>query len=198
MIYRDLPAVGSIASPELDWLESPNRSSRHGRRIEVVFLHVWGGGDYDGVVGWLRKGGDQGSGVSSHVVYAGELGAHAGKAAQLVPWAEKAWTECDLNSFGLSIETADAVWRGTDPRGFARLARMTALLCHLQGLKTRWVRGDSLLHGSATGIARHADGGRLGCGHVYCPTTDVELFEQFHARVIAETRAGGFRAKYGR
>lgn len=197
MRYPSLPPVGKLSAPDLDWKPSNNHSSRNGRRIEVCFTHVWGGGDYDGVVSWLRtsSGADA---VSAHVVYAGETGPHAGKAAQLVAWGDKAWTECDLNSLGISIESADAIWRMQDPDGFARLARMTALILHTNGLNTRWVRGDALLNGSATGHTRHADAGRLGCGHGYCPTTDLDLYEQFHERVVLEDRHGGFRKKYGR
>jgi N-acetyl-anhydromuramyl-L-alanine amidase AmpD len=193
--YETLPPVGSLGVPDLAWRPSANLSSRNGRQAEIVFVHVWGGGSFDGVVDWLSNPSSQ---ASAHVVYAGETGPDAKKAAQLVPWAEKAWTECDFNSIGLSIESADAIWQGHDPAGFARLARIVALLCDLHGFPARWVQGDALLHGSAKGFARHADGGRLACGHYYCPTQDLALWRQFVERVTLEFRHGEFRPKWGR
>jgi len=193
MLYPHLPAVGAHAAPELHWTPSENVSGRHGQAVHAIFNHRWDGGTFDGVVGWLRNPDSQ---ASAHVVYAGEVGPDAGKAAQLVKWAEKAWTECHLNPLGISIETADAVWLGHDPTGFARLARMTALLLHLHQLPARWVRGEALLAGGR-GHTRHADGGTLGCGHFSCPTTDLDLFRQFHERVVAEVRHGGFRKEWG-
>lgn len=195
MRYPHLPAVGSLDAPELHFHESPNVSERrHGMRPEVVFNHVWGGGSFHGVVDWLSEARSQ---ASAHVVYAGEIGPDAGKAFQLVPWSRKAWTECSLNDFGIGLEFADAIWRGHDPHGFAAGARMTALILHIHGLPPRWVRGQALL-GGTKGHSRHADGGRMGCGHVYCPTSDLDLYEQFHERVVAEVRHGGFRDKYGK
>lgn len=198
MRYPHLPAVGSVGAPALPFHASPNHSPRNGRQAEICFTHVWGGGHFDGVVSWLCQTANESQRASAHVVYAGEIGPDAGKAVQLVPWSMKAWTECDLNSIGISIESADAIWQGHDPHGFVVLARMTALICHLHGWPGRWVRGDALLHGSAKGHARHADGGRLGCGHTSCPTEDLALYGQFHERVMAELRHGGFRDKWGK
>lgn len=196
--YPHLPPVGSIPAPELHWRPTPNRSSRAGRRPRLVFVHVWGGGTFEGVVEWLHRSDLPPSRrASSHVVYAGELGPDAGKAAQLVPWHEKAWTECELNPVGLSIETADAIWRGHDPHGFARLARMVALLCHLELDACRPVPPAGIIHGSH-GFTSHRDAGALGCGHPFCPTPDEELWRQFSSRVIAEWRHGGFRDKWGK
>lgn len=198
MVYAHLPAVASVpaAPPELGWHESPNRSSRNGLAPSLVFVHVWGGGSFSGVVEWLCQTHDEHRRASAHVVYAGELGADAGKATQLVPWSEKAWTECDFNSRGLSIESADAIWTGRDPAGFARLARMVGLLLHLHRLPARWIHGDAMLH-SPHGFCRHGDAGQLGCGHLYCPTSDMDLWAQFVERVVAEVRHGGFRDQWG-
>ncbi len=197
MRYPHLPAVGSLPAPDLPYHASPNQSSRNGRVPRLVFNHVWGGGSFDGTVGWLCQTANERARVSSHIVYAGGFGPDAGRAVQLVPWAEKAWTECDLNPVGISMECADAIWQGHDPVGFAVSARMTALIIHLHGWQPRWVRGADLF-GSSQGHTRHADAGSLGCGHGYCPTTDLDLYEQFHERVVAEFRYGKFRKKYGR
>jgi len=191
--YPHLPPVGQSA-PELAWQGSPNASSRNGRRPRLIFVHRWGGGSYEGVIGWLQ---DPESKASAHVVYAGETGPHAGDAAQLVKWAAKAWTQCELNPVGISVESADAIWNGHDPHGFARLARLVALLCHLHLDACRPVSAQGIVAG-AHGFTRHADAGALGCGHPACPTTDHALWTQFAARVVAEYRRGGFRAQYGR
>jgi hypothetical protein len=192
--YPHLPAVGAHVVPELTWQRSPNQSSRGGRRPRLVFVHRWGGGTFAGVVGWLR--GEQSS-ASAHVVYAGELGKDAGRAAQLVGWSAKAWTECELNPVGLSIESEDAIWLGHDPAGFARLARMVALLCHLELDACRAVSAAGIVAGTH-GFTRHRDAGALGCGHLECPTHDDELWRQFSERVVAEYRHGGFRKEWGR
>jgi N-acetyl-anhydromuramyl-L-alanine amidase AmpD len=192
--YPHLPPVGSIAAPPLAWHPSPNYSGRNGTVPSVLFNHVWGGGTLDSVVSWLSEPASQ---ASAHLVYAGRVGPSANQAVQLVAFADKAWTECDLNPRGISIESADQVWNGHDPEGFAQLARMVALILHTHGWPVRWVRGDGLLAGSR-GHTRHADAGALGCGHLYCPTADLALYQQFHERVLAESRAGGFRAAYGR
>lgn len=194
MIYPHLPAVGSLAAPDLIAGSTPNQSSRNGTVPAVLFLHVWGGGTYSGVVSWLTNPASQ---ASAHVVYAGAHGPDAGKATQLVPWSEKAWTECDFNARGISIETADQVWQGHDPEGFAQLARMAALILHIHGWPVRWVTAAGLIAGSR-GHTRHADAGAAGCGHLACPTTDLQLYQQFHERVLAESRHGGFRSTYGR
>lgn len=196
MTYPHLPPVGSIAAPTPEWHPSPNRSGRNGTVPSVLFNHVWGGGTFDGTVSWLST--DHGAdSASAHLVYAGRVGPDAGRCVQLVAFADKAWTECALNDRGISIETADQVWNGHDPEGFAQLARMVALILHVHGWPVRWVRGDGLLAGTR-GHTRHADAGALGCGHLYCPTTDLALYQQLHERVLAETRIGGFRSSYGR
>lgn len=195
MRYRHLPDVGAYGLPELDELLSPNRSSRAGAHVRRVWIHAWGGGTFGGVCSWLTN---PRSTASSHVVYAGELGADAGKCAQLVPFAAKAWTEAAFNGTGISIESADAIWHGKDPEGFARLARVAAFLLHANTLPMQWVRGQDLFVHDAKGISRHADGGALAGGHTACPTTDVELWKQFLARTRDELSHGGFRHSWGR
>lgn len=192
--YPNLPPIGALPVPALPFVPSPNRSSRGGRRPRLVFVHVWGGGSFQSVCTWLSHPASQ---ASAHLVYGGTLEADAGVAAQLVPFADKAWTECELNAVGISVESADAIWQGHDARGFAQLARIVALLCRLHLDACRPVGGQGILAGSH-GFARHADAGALGCGHLSCPTADLALWRQFSERVVAEYRHGGFRAKWGR
>lgn len=159
-----------------------------------MFVHTWGGGSFESVCRWLC---DSKAEASAHVVYGGTLGHPAGVAAQLVPFADKAWTECELNPVGISVESADAIWAGHDPDGFAQLARIVALLCRLHLDACRPVSAAGIVAGSH-GFTRHADAGALGCGHLACPTADLPLWHQFAGRVVAEYRLGGFRARYGR
>lgn len=194
MRYPQLPPPGTVAAPQLRFRPSPNHSTRGGRRPRLVFVHRWGGGSFESTCGWLCKPGSE---ASAHVVYGGTLEHAPGEAAQLVPFAGKAWTECDLNAVGISIESADAIWTGHDPFGFAQLARIVALLCHLHLDACRPVGAAGILAGSH-GFCRHADAGALGCGHLECPTTDAALWQQFSERVVAEHRAGGFRARWGK
>jgi N-acetyl-anhydromuramyl-L-alanine amidase AmpD len=186
-------ASADVTLPKLATVPSPNRSSRGGRRPRLVFVHTWGGGTYDGTVTWLCE---KGSNTSAHLVYAGEHGPDAGKCAQLVPFGDKAWTECELNAIGISVESADAIWQGRDPHGFERLARIVAGLCHYHLDACRYVTAAGIVAGSH-GFTRHADGGALGCGHLACPTTDGELWAQFCERVVLEYRRGGFRPSWG-
>jgi len=193
MRYPSLPPVGAVAAPELPFRPSPNLSSRHGSAARIVFVHVWGGGSFQSVCNWLS---DPRSQASAHVVYGGTLNDPEGEAAQLVKWEDKAWTQCALNPVGLSVESADAIWQGHDAHGFAQLARIVALLCHLQLQVCRELTPAAVLAGSQ-GFARHADAGALGCGHLSCPTADAELWQQFASRVIEEYRHGGFRSSWG-
>lgn len=190
MRYEELPPVGTVDLPPLPFKRSPNQSTRGGRRVRLVFVHVWGGGTFDGTVSWLRNPTSE---ASAHVVYGN------GEAVQLVPFAAKAWTECDLNAVGISVESADAIWKGRDPHGFAQLARIVAGLCHfhLEPTQARYVTSAGILSG-AQGFTFHRTAGALGCGHTHCPSDDAELLMQFRNRVFAESQHKGWRKAWGR
>jgi hypothetical protein len=192
VIYKALPPVGSLILPKLDLLLDGNSSSRFGASVRRVWIHRWGGGTFPGVERWFEN---PTSDASSHIVYAGEIGPYAGQAAQMVRYGRKAWTEAFYNRTGVSIESADAIWLGHDPYGFARLARQTAFLLHHFDLPPTWVHGSGITFGK--GFSRHADGGQLAGGHTACPTTDMYLWNQFIIRVQAEHRYGHFRPKWG-
>ena len=195
--YQHVPPIGAHALPEpLLWRPTRNRSSRNGHVPRVVFVHRWSGGTFDGVCSWFKtsSGADA---VSSHLVYAGELGRDAGRCAQMVAIADKAWTESLWNPIGISIECADAVWLGGDVAGFATTARIVAFLCHRYGIPPHELDAHAIAAGAA-GFARHADGGAAGGGHTSCPTTDLALWNQFAERVVLEYRHGGFRGTWTR
>src|SRR5437868_2157250 len=111
----------SVALPELEWVPTRACSSRHGAKVRLVVLHRWGGGTLAGVEHWFENPSDR---ASAHVVYAGERGRDAGRSAQMVSWAEKAWTEAYYNAASVEIECADAIWIGGDAAGLHRVARM--------------------------------------------------------------------------
>ena len=115
----------------------------------------------------------------------------------MVAFADTAWTEAADNRRGVSIETADTIWMGEDPVGFARLARIVAFLADIRfKLPLNWQRDPN--QPGSKGISRHADGGAAAGGHTQCPTTDLKLWEQFIARVQQEAAHGQFRPAWGR
>lgn len=199
MRYTSLPPVGSLVLPSLVWTPTEAKGPReHGATVETIFEHRWGIATpgTESIDGVIREFLDPSKQASAHIVYGGEVGQNAGRCVQMVPLSEKAWTEAADNSEGVSIECADPVWLGTDPHGFARLARITGWLCGHLGLPAVWVRAPHVSH--AHGISRHADGGYPDGGHTSCPTTDKELFEQFVERVAAEVKHGGYRDHWAR
>lgn len=180
--------------PRLEWQPSRAFSSRNGFRPQLVVVHRWGGGSLQGVESWFDNPSHQ---VSSHLVYAGEHGPNAGRCAQLVHLADKAWTEAAWNEHSVSIECADAVWVGDDEAGRLRVARIVAWLLHHLAAPPTWCYGRDLLT-KGTGFCRHADLGVAGGGHLQCPTTDVELWLDFCESVLGEYLRGGFRSHWAR
>lgn len=191
--YANLPPVGSHVLPDLHYEMTQARSSRFGSPTEIVWEHRWGTRDvvHENIDGVINEFLDPHNSASAHIVYGGEVGKNAGQCVQMVPLQMAAWTQAGFNSSGVSIESADPLWLGNDPDGFAVLARMTAWLLHRLGLPARWITGPSIY---TRGFSRHADGGQEGGGHTACPTTDLQLFGQFAERVTAELKLGGFRS----
>jgi len=191
--YTTLPPIGTLTLPTLTWKPTSACSPRSaGAVIEDVWAHRWGGGSFDSVVAEFLQPANQ---ASAHFVYAGETGNDAGRCAQMVPLAAKAWTEAAFNSEGVSIECADAIWLGHDPVGFARTARICGWLLQHQHLPALWVHDP---HTHQRGITRHADGGADAGGHTACPTTDLELWQQFVSRTAAELLHGHYRTGWAR
>jgi hypothetical protein len=145
---------------------------------------------YQGVIREFKNPDNQ---ASSHLVFPGS--AVKDHCTQMVPYGMKSWTEAFYNRTGISIESADAIWLGHDPYGFAQLARITAWLLHHFQLPAVWAKGP---FGIRKGFLRHADGGALAGGHTQCPTTDMALWGQFVGRVKGEYARGGFRPIWGR
>ena len=199
MEYKDLPEIGKTTLPDLHW--EPTRACgprESGSHIQIAFAHRWGisNPNAESIAGVINEFMNPANQASAHIVYAGEVGPSRGQAVQMVPLSAKAWTEAADNSKGVSVEFGDEIWLGGDPEGFARAARIFGWLCHHCSLPPNWVRNP---HGStAKGISRHADGGAADGGHTQCPTTDIQLWEQFVYRVKAEYKHGGYRKEWAR
>lgn len=191
-----------VVLPLLPYLASVNQSARvpADRRPTLIVVHAWGNppattaaearARFAGNVNYMRTPASQ---VSAHVVYGGTLGNAKGQAAQLVAWDRKAWTEAAVNSAGLSIESADAIWHGGDPRGFRQLARIVAFICHKTNIPPVWTRSPA-----SVGVTRHLDLGALGNpDHHVCPTGDENVWRAFMKQVLAEHDRGGFRDSWG-
>jgi len=188
--------------PHLDIVPTRAQSSRFGTPIRKVWLHRWGvkytnkHGEALSYQGVIREFQNPANEASSHLVYPGS--AVPNHCTQMVPYARKSWTESFFNRSGISIESADAIWLGFDPEGFAQLARITAWLLHHFRIPPVWVHAPGFLFDPRRGFCRHADGGGRAGGHTQCPTTDLGLWHQFEGRVQAETARGKFRPVWGR
>jgi hypothetical protein len=192
-----------IVLPELKWVPTRAKGSRHGAHVRLVVVHRWGvryidavheACSYEGVVDYFQR---PSHGASAHLVYPGSSVAGGSEATQMVPWSEKAWAQGGYNAQADEIESADAIWLGHDWHGFHVLARMVAKRLRARGLPARWLHGSALLSGQG-GFCRHADLGELGGGHPACPTTDLRLWAVFCQAVQLEYHRGGFRPVWGR
>lgn len=198
MRYSSLPPVGSLVLPDLIWTPTLAKSSRNGATVEEVFMHRWGirSWQHESIDGVIREFLVPANQASAHIVYAGEVGKDAGRCVQMVALAEKSWTEAADNPEGVSVECADAMWLGHDPKGFARAARIAGWLLGHEHLPAAWVRNPHSTH--IHGISRHADGGTPDGGHTLCPTDDLQLWHQFVSRVKAEIAFGKYRKVWAR
>jgi hypothetical protein len=183
-----------ILPPDLRWLPTAASGPRSGHPVSIVVVHRWGvrytspaaeAASYQGVCLYFR---DPRNRASAHIVFPGS--SDAGAATQMVAWDQMAWAEAAYNPAADDVESADAIWLGHDPHGFAVLARIVAFRLHARGLPAVW----STRHG----VCRHADLGAAGGGHTECPTTDLALWRRFVAAVQHETARGGFRESWGR
>lgn len=164
----------------------------------MVVIHRWGvsrwvGERIDGVINYFLNPANQ---VSSHLIYAGEQGKDAGRCAQMVPLAKKAWTEAAFNSVSLSVESADGIWLGNDLDGLRRLARIVGWLLWKHDLPAVDLEGDAVLHGK--GFTRHGALGVNGGGHFFCPTSspDDPRWKLFVSQVQHELTRGNFRKEW--
>ena len=184
----------AVVLPELAWNPTTACGPRHGARVRRVVVHRWGAKFSDepaeartfaGVQEYFKV---RANGASSHVVYAGSIGAP--NCVQMVRWADYAWTEAAYNPTSVEIESADLIWQGHDHAGALQLARIVAYLLHANGLPAVWSHDR--------GFCRHADLGAAGGGHSACPTTWIAQWRAFCSLVQREHARGGFRPAWGR
>lgn len=171
----------AVVLPKLVQAHTPNRSSRHGARIDLLVWHETAGA-YAGSVAWLENPAAQ---ASAHLV----IREDGGECTQLVPLAEKAWHAAAYNPRSVGVEHAN-----TAPRGYATVeqlrvsARVFGWLCIHLGVPPRWSR-----NGQGPGIARHLDLGALGGGHTACGVHPDAEWLHFLELVHAEIERGGYR-----
>ena len=174
-----------VILPPLTWQPSPNYSSRHGARIDLIVWHETAG-SYASAVSWLCNPVSQ---ASAHLVVR-EDGLEA---TQLVKLADKAWTQVQFNSRAIGVEHAN-----TTPKGYATeyqlrvSARIFGWLCLKHNVPPRWSRD-----GSGRGITRHLDLGAAGGGHTQCGPGLAD-WQRLVVMVGDEIERGGYRKTWAR
>ena len=170
-----------VVLPKLVQAHTPNQSSRHGTRIDLLVWHETAG-SYAGSVAWLENPRSQ---ASAHLV----IREDGGECTQLVPLEAKAWHAEAYNARSVGVEHAN-----TTPKGYASdeqlrvSARVFGWLCIHLGIPPRFARG-----GVGPGICRHLDLGSLGGGHLDCGIHPDAEWLTFLGMVHEEIIRGGYR-----
>lgn len=171
--------------PELVWKRSPNRSSRHGARIDLLVWHETAG-SYRGSVSWLCN---PAADASAHLV----IREDGDEATQLVGLGTKAWHASDFNRRSVGVEHANVTGKGyATARQLAVSARVFGWLCLHLGVPPRWARG-----GQGRGVCYHGELGVGGGGHPSCGpdrTGWLHFLELLHAEVAR----GGYRKTWAK
>jgi hypothetical protein len=172
-----------IILPPLDQQATPNQSSRHGTRIDLLVWHETAG-SYNGAVSWLKNPRAQ---ASAHLIV-NETGSHA---VQLVHLAEKAWHACNYNPRAVGVEHANISAKGyATSQQLAVSARIFGWLCLHLSIPPRWARG-----GVGPGVCYHGELGTAGCGHTQCGP-DKTGWLVFLDMLHAEIARGGYRKNW--
>jgi hypothetical protein len=177
--------MSPVHLPELVWRRSPNQSSRHGARVDLLVWHETGG-RYGGAVSWLRNPAAQ---ASAHIV----IDESGEEATQLVALNAKAWHAAQFNPRSVGVEHAN-----TKPRGYATIeqlrvsARVFGWLCLRLHVPPRWAR-----HGLGRGVCYHGELGAAGGGHPACGP-DPDGWQHFLRYLGYELERGGFRDEWAR
>lgn len=177
--------IEPIVLPKLVQRPSPNYSSRHGARIDLLVWHETAG-PYLGSISWLCNPISQ---ASSHLVLR-EDGEHC---TQLVRLSQKAWTQASFNPRCVSVEHANVTAKGYATEHQLRVsARIFGWLCLELEVPPRWARG-----GVGRGVCMHRELGAAGGGHTQCGPTD-EAWQRFLGYLHREIERGGYRKAWAR
>ena len=167
--------------PKLVQAHTPNQSSRHGTRIDLLVWHETAG-SYAGSVAWLENPAAQ---ASAHLV----IREDGKEATQLVPLAGKAWHAEAYNARSVGVEHANTTAKGyASAVQLAVSARIFGWLCLRLGVPPRWARA-----GVGPGICRHLDLGLAGGGHFNCGVHPEAEWLTFLGMVHAEIIRGEYR-----
>jgi N-acetyl-anhydromuramyl-L-alanine amidase AmpD len=170
----------SAVLPPLVQRHSPNQSSRHGTKIDLLVWHETAGA-YAGSVSWLCN---PAADASAHLVVR-EDGLEA---TQLVPLSAKAWHAAAFNPRSVGVEHANVTAKGYATQHQLEVsARIFGWLCLHLNVPPRWARG-----GVGPGVCRHMDLGAAGGGHTQCGP-DLTGWLRFLELLHAEIARGGFR-----
>lgn len=175
----------AVVLPPLTFRDSPNHSSRHGARVDLIVWHETAGA-YAGSVSWLCMPEAQ---ASAHLV----IREDGLQATQLVPLDLKAWHAAAYNPRSVGVEHANTTAKGYATDEQLRVsARVFGWLCLHLAIPPRWARG-----GHGPGVCMHRELGTLGGGHLQCGPTD-EGWQRFLALLHAEVERGGYRREWAR
>jgi hypothetical protein len=167
--------VADIVLPKLVQRSSPNRSSRHGARVDLLV--------------WHESAGRYAARASAHIV----LREDGNEATQLVPLGLKAWHAADYNARSVGVEHSDRLARGYSTLHQLEVsARVFGWLCLHLGVPPVWAKG-----GRGRGVCYHGELGAAGGGHTSCgpDQTGWILFLDF---LHAEMQRGGFRKAWAK
>ena len=174
----------SVVLPPLVQRHTPNQSSRHGTKVDLLVWHETAG-SYAGSVAWLCNPAAQ---ASAHIV----IDEHGTEATQLVPLEAKAWHAAAYNARSVGVEHANVTPKGYASDAQLRVsARVFGWLCLHLGIPPRFARG-----GHGPGICRHLDLGTLGGGHTQCGVHPDAGWLRFLELVHAEIERGGYRKSW--
>jgi hypothetical protein len=177
--------VSEVVLPPLKQRPSPNKSSRHGQRIDLIVWHETAG-SYASAVSWLCNSASE---ASAHLV----IREDGLEASQLVKLSEKAWTQASYNPRAVGVEHANITAKGYHSNYQLRVsARVFGWLCLTLNVPPRWARG-----GVGRGVCMHRELGALGGGHTQCGPTDAG-WQRFLGYLAHEIDRGGFRPTWAR
>lgn len=95
-----LPGTTAPMKPPIEFLQSPNRSSRNGAAIKRIIMHYTTSRNADGTISWFKNPASQ---RSAHYLIA-----RSGKIYQMVSDNEKAWHAKTANRDSIGIEHSAA------------------------------------------------------------------------------------------